>query len=455
MNGDSIRRELLGRRTDWLRRPQLAVDPRTTAGPILVAASAILSWVPFASMTRPGDDPLGLFVGALAIVLMAWSFVLAVRLHVIETLFGGLDRVYAWHRWIGVLSIAAMWTHIRQGNQVQGTLGATAAVAEVGTSLAGFAEVTLYILIVFSAVRWVPYRWWRLTHKLIGVPYIFACFHFITAEKPYSNFSPWGLWFGLIMVAGAVAWVARVVVRDTLRPGAPYIVTAVSRGETVVDVTLAPSGPRQIRRRIGQFAFIKVQSAGMSEPHPFSIASSPDSTELRFVIRARGDWTDIARDRFPVGQTVIVEGAYGRLQLHPRDARPTIWFAGGLGITPFLSAISAGTNRRNSAAPHLFYSTSTRSDAMALNELEAADRTGRIHLHLTISSEAGRLTRQSVETVLGAEGIRGAHVVVCGPHDYAVAARGWSRSLGAHTIAHESFEIRSGVAPDVSRRVKR
>jgi predicted ferric reductase len=440
----------LGRRRDWIRRPILRLTPHGLAGPAIVIASVAVSWIPFAGMpVSSQSDPLGLYVGAASIVLMAWSFVLSVRLGFIESLFGGLDRAYTWHRWIGIVSIAAMWFHIQQKNEVLGIPGASAALAEVGTSFAGFAEIVFYVLIAMSILRWVPYRWWRLSHKLLGIPFLFACFHFITAEKPYGNISPWGAWFAVIMSAGAVAWVARVLIRDAVRRGIPHTITSIDVTDNVTDVTLRPVGPRRLRRRVGQFAFLKVQQPGLSEPHPFSIASPPSADILRFVMKSRGDWTTDVRTNLTVGATVFVEGPYGRLKLFPRGDRPVVWLAGGLGITPFLSALTEQPHG-HTQVPHLFYSVSTMADAMAVDDLRAASEAGQVVLHLHESAEGNRLSAERLEAVFGADGLRQAHVVVCGPDEYAVAAQSWVSALGGGTAERESFDIRSGLGPDLS-----
>lgn len=445
----STARSMAGRRQDWLRRPPVRPTWRGALGPLVVAATVAVSWLPFASMTAAGDDPLGLYLGAVSIILMAWSFVLSVRLSAIEWLFGGLDRGYTWHRWIGTLSIVAMWLHIQQRNQVRGIAGADPVLAETGNSLAGLAETVFYVLIAMSIIRWVPYRWWRLTHKLLGIPYLFACFHFITAEKPYANVSAWGLWFAVIMLAGTVGWVWRVVLRDVVKPGVRYVVSSLDRSNGTTSLSLRPAGRRGIRHRMGQFAFVKPQVAGLSEPHPFSIASPPGAEGLRFVIRSRGDWTTDALPALSTGDTVLVEGPYGRLRLFPRGDRPTVWFAGGLGITPFLSGLAAA-RESGATIPHLFYSVRSREDAMGLSELVAAEAAGYLRLHLQASAVEGRLTREIVERTLGRDGLRDAHVVICGPDAFAGLAHGWASSLGARKVERESFDIRAGLGPDLS-----
>ena len=450
MTAGSIFRALAGRRSDWVTKPVVDLSPRGILGPLLIAATVAVSWIPFAGMPVDSrSDPLGLYLGMVSLLLMAWSFVLALRLGYVESLFGGLDRGYAWHRWIGVIAIVLMWLHIQQPNNLQGIFGASEVIAELGTNFGGFAESVFYILIALSILRWMPYRWWRLTHKLLGIPYLFAAFHVFTAEKPFANLSPWGVWFTAIMILGAIAWIARVVVRDVLRPGIPYTVSEVGRFPTVTEVTLRPASGKKLQRRLGQFAFVKVQVPGLAEPHAFSIASAPGEDHLRFLIRVRGDWTEEASSAISPGQLVIVEGPYGRLRLFPRTKRTTVWFAGGLGITPFLSAIA---ERRDSGnpAPKLFYSVSNTESAMALSELRSAHDLGLIELHVHVSADGNRLTREKLEAVFGPGGLAGAHIVLCGPGEYAADVKKWTSRLGARHIEHESFDIRSGIGPDMS-----
>ena len=81
-------RRLLGRPADWhLRRPSWPLSsqpghPRLSwMGPIAVVVSTLVGWFAFAgAQGDEGNVAFGLFIGAASIVLMAWSFVLAIRL---------------------------------------------------------------------------------------------------------------------------------------------------------------------------------------------------------------------------------------------------------------------------------------------------------------------------------------------------------------------------------------
>ena len=450
-------RSLAGTRADWrLVRPTRPHPPRLGVhwvGPVLVLATVFCSWPAFAGTSgKRGDVSFGLYIGSVSIVAMAWTFVLAVRIRPFERWFGGLDRVYRVHRWLGALAVVAMFLHTQTiDDPAGGIAGAGRDVADAAEELAELAELMLYALVGISLVRLVPTRYWRWTHKFLGVPYAFACFHFFTAEKSFAMSSPWGWWFTGWMAVGGVAWLVRVVGRDIIRPGLRYRVAAIDHRQAALEVTLEPLGAA-LRYRAGQFAFVKVRERGLAEPHPFTIASAPHEPSLRFFVRDLGDWTQRVGEGLQVGMQVRVEGPYGRFEPDAPDRR-CVWVAGGVGITPFLAA-AADEHHVRSTPPHLVYSVRSRDDAVALDQLEAAHRAGRIVLHLHETGAVGRLDADRLVDLVGQEYWHDAHVAVCGPAALVTMVRATARAAGAARIECEEFDIRSGIGPDRSREVE-
>ncbi|MGA8046883.1 MAG: ferric reductase-like transmembrane domain-containing protein [Dermatophilaceae bacterium] len=424
-----------------------------SVGPLLVLASVVVWWVPYTATDR--TVALGLFTGSVAVTLMAWSFVLAVRWRWLEPLFGGLDRMYAVHRWAGVLAIAAMFLHVRLEPEVDGGFdGLLATFMESATDAAGIAETAFYVLVAVSLVRWVPFRWWRLSHKLMGIPFAIAAFHTVTVDKPFPADSVWSLALVAIGVIGVAAWVWRIVGRDGIRPGVPYRIVSAITHERTLELELAPIG-RPLRHRAGCFAFVKIQLPGLREPHAFTIASAPDEEHLRFFVRNLGDWTAAIRQRDLVGAEVRVEGPYGHFEPLPddRSGRRVVWVAGGVGITPFLSAVSilpadAPAERR----PLLVYSVRREHDATAIELLRRARAEARIHLEVVASADGHRLDAELFESLVGGD-LTGAHVAACGPKGLVAMVERTARRLGARAVESEDFDIRSGLGPDLSRQV--
>lgn len=427
-----------------------------TLGPLALLASLAVSWPAFAGATGDGGNvAFGLYIGAVSIILMAWSFLLAVRIPFLEPFFGGLDRMYQVHRWAGTFAAITMFLHTSIEPEIDGGIrGASESLADTAEELAGTGEVMIYGLIALSLLRWFPYRWWRLTHKLFGIPFAFACFHFFTAEKTYANDSAWGIWFGAIMVIGLVTYVWRVFKRDMVTPGLRYKVTESTVRGSTLEIAMEPTR-KALDYRAGQFAVLKVQEPGLREPHVFTIASSPSDGELRFFIRDLGDWTGemLARGEDLLGSTVIVEGPYGRFEPLGHNATRTVWVAGGVGITPFLSAmIDLDPMEDPVHRPTLFYAVRSADDAMAIEVLRRAEYELRLNLVICSSADGRRFTPELMEQVVGSD-LRGAQVAVCGPAGLVATVDRTARRLGASDVEHEDFDIRQGFGPDLSRDV--
>jgi len=447
-----VLKSFLGRRSDWtLHRPAARVPKPHLGwvGPIIIVVSVIVSWPAFAGAEgEDGNVSLGLYVGAVSILLMAWSFVLAVRFRPLEPIFGGLDAMYRVHRWVGSLAVVFMFWHVRAEPEIEnGIRGARESLADQATDLAGFGEQLLYVLVAVSLVRIVPYRYWRWSHKLLGIPYLFASYHFFTSEKPYANGSGWGWWFGAFMIVGAVAYLYRVVGKDMIAPGLRHRVASISHTGTVTTLELEPVGVK-LKYEPGQFAFIKIDYPGLREPHAFTFASSPGSRNLRFVIRELGDWTKAIKEQDLKGVGVAVEGPYSLFAPSGDENQPVVWIAGGVGITPFLSAIEQA--EVSSAPPLVFYAVRSTVNNPMLDELHEAQDAGKIRLRTYSSADGQRLTPAELKDAVGPNGLAGTHVAICGPTGLVRSMATTAAKLGAQTIERADFDLRGGVGPERS-----
>ena len=447
---------LLGTPADWrLTKPQLPQSPRvnyTWIGPGMALFTIFVGWFAFTKTIGDDNAAFALFIGAVSIMMMTWSNLLSTRILPLEQIFGGVDRMYVWHRWLGALSVGAMWLHLEMVDDVKGIRGASKNVADAAEDLAETGSTLLYILVGISLLRWLPTRFWRLTHKLLVLPYAFACWHFYTSTKPYANDSLWGAWFTGFMLLGLAAWVYRVLWRDMIRKGKLHRVSHIEIIGTVITIELEPVG-QPMKYQLGQFAFLKAKVPGLREPHPFTIASSPNEQCLRFVIRDLGDWTHRLMTSLAINDRVVLEGPYGHLAPIPNHhVDQVVWIAGGVGITPFLgSSISRPTE--DGPTPHLFYCVPSRQNAPAIELLEIADREGRIILHVHASDEKNRIQPDHVINAIGAGNLQNAHIVMCGPDSLVRSMKSGLRRHGARHMHVEGFDIRSGFGPDLSRHI--
>jgi ferredoxin-NADP reductase len=103
----------------------------------------------------------------------------------------------------------------------------------------------------------------------------------------------------------------------------------------------------------------------------FSIASSPaDAPRLLFATRLTGSAFKRTLLEAAAGFEIDVDGPFGSFVLHKNIARPAVFFAGGIGITPFRSIIKDATERRLPHRMTLFYSNRTAEASAFLSDLE-------------------------------------------------------------------------------------
>jgi ferredoxin-NADP reductase len=107
-----------------------------------------------------------------------------------------------------------------------------------------------------------------------------------------------------------------------------------------------------------------------------SIAAAPEDEYLLFATRIR----DTAFKRFlrsaAAGTEVKMEGPMGSFTLHNNSAKPAVFLAGGIGITPFSSIIRHAAHAKLPHKLYLFYSNRRPEDAAfmnILNEMAKAD----------------------------------------------------------------------------------
>ena len=413
-------------------------------GVILVvgAAAVPLFWFVPLMGKHDGLAVLSQYLAAAGLITMGLSQMLATRWRWLETVFGGLDRIYVLHKWMGISALGAVLLHDTVDADIRSLERETLLVGAAET----FGEFALYgflVLAIVSIATFVPYQFWRLTHKFMGAVFALGTLHFVFMPKPFDLGDPLGLYVLGFCGLGLVCYGWTLVPDGRLRVRRRYQVTAVEDAGDAVAISLAPVG-RGIRHRAGQFAFVRFDVPGLDETHPFTISRAPDKTRgLRFTVKALGDFTVNLKGALKVGATARVSPAYGHFQR--RDKGPEIWLAAGIGVTPFVAWAEALA--ADGGPVHLFYCVRNRARAAHLVELEAlaAAKPG-LHLHVVESGTRGRLTAAEIAAAVG-EPLGKIRVAFCGPKAMREGLRQDLQALGlpAGRFVYEEFEIRSGV----------
>ena len=374
-----------------------------------------------------------------ALIAMAISQTIATRLAPVEWIFGGFDRAYVLHKWLGIGALVAILLHDTIDADMTG-LGRETLLTEVVETAGEIALYGFLILVVITVATFVPYHLWRWTHRLIGIFFVLGAFHFLFILKPFSVSDPLGLYVASFCVLGITALAWRLL-PDRMHPSRRYEVAGLEKTGGALAITMMPTC-RALRYRPGQFAFAGFEG---SEPHPFTISKAPgDDGSIRMTVAGLGDFTSRLSGSLAVGTGVRIEGLFGRFK-RPRSRKPELWIAGGIGITPFVAWAQAMNDRDNPVT--LVYCVRNEQSAAHLQELVAlADELPNLTLKLHLSDALGRATADTIleTTKLDSSNLS---LTFCGPEPMRKAlSKGFAaRGVPVRRIRYEEFEIRSGI----------
>ncbi|MEP1206215.1 MAG: ferric reductase-like transmembrane domain-containing protein [Rhizobiaceae bacterium] len=414
-------------------------------GLLIVAALLAAPLIEFAPLTAQ-HDPSAVFsqyIGCVALIAMAIGQVLATRLPFVEPLFGGLDRVYVLHKWLGIGALAAVLIHDTVDAEIDG-LAPETWLTDLAETLG---EISLYgfvILVLITIVTFIPYHLWRWSHKLMGTFFALSVFHFAFMSKPFANTDMTGSYMLAICAAGLVAYVYTLLPSLGRRTAIPYEVEKVEQSGGAITVGLKPMG-KAIKQHAGQFAFVSFDLPQLNETHPFTISSAPrEDQTLQFTIKPLGDYTARLEGRLKQGTKATLSPAYGHFRLRS-GAKAQIWVAAGIGITPFKAWLEDVTPEHGKI--DLFFCFKGHQNAPHLAHLEAlAAQLDNVTLHKIDSRTEPRLTAATIDQATDGD-LKKAQVYFCGPAGMRESLRRDLQSKGVanRRFHYEEFEIRSGI----------
>ena len=119
----------------------------------------------------------------------------------------------------------------------------------------------------------------------------------------------------------------------------------------------------------------------------FSLTSAPYEAELSIATRMRDTAFKRILKNAQAGTELTWDGPYGSFTLHKNGAKPAIFLAGGIGITPFMSIIKTAMHDNLPHELYLFHSNNTPEDAPFLNVLgDFSKKHSKLHYVPTMTS---------------------------------------------------------------------
>ncbi|MEI7961298.1 MAG: ferric reductase-like transmembrane domain-containing protein [archaeon] len=348
---------------------------------------------------------LGQIAGLTGFVLFSLTFVMTTKLRVVEKAFGGLDKVYLNHHIMGAAAFILLLFHpfLLVLNLIPGNLKSAAIYLLPGSSwpinFGIIALVALGLLIILTLYISMKYQNWKISHKFMGLVYFVALLHIFLIVTDISRYPLLQGYIILMSIVGGVSYLYASWLKNWITRPYKYKINSIKINGRLTLLELSPQN-KKMEFKPMQFAFLKtINPAVSAEPHPFTIASSPLSENLRFAIKELGDYTGTL-GKLKKGDEVEIDGPYGEFnRFEIGEGRKQVWIAGGIGVTPFLGMLDH--IKLVGAKPvdtRLYYCANSESDAVFLGELNSNARgINEIKIIPWYSSTMGRVSAKGLE----------------------------------------------------------
>jgi predicted ferric reductase len=419
---------------------------RVKYGVLSVVALVTLLWIQAEPSLLTSDNffqwrsGLIQYSGILSLILMSTAMVLALRLPIIETWTQGLDKGYRIHKWLGIAAVLLGVFHWLAYHLPKWLISLEVMLKPVrfngsgpNANLTGWAQwlkqlkpmalesgewgfyllLALLVLSLWSAVKYKPFR---LTHRLMAVVYLLVAFHsFALLKRAYWGEPIYWLTTSFLAVGSLAALysLAGLVGRRARYSASVKTLHYCALSQTL-DLTLEAEA-KWPSHQAGQFAYLCF--AG-EEPHPFTIASASNGSQLRFLIKELGDFTTGLHQRLNQGDVLQIEGPYGKFAF--TADRPQIWIGAGVGIAPFMAGLEWFASQQSHPQTHLFFCCQQAEPSLC-DELKQKAQQAGVSLTIIDASNGLLLSAQSIAQQCG--DLRQFEFYFCGPAPFSSALK--------------------------------
>lgn len=186
-----------------------------------------------------------------------------------------------------------------------------------------------------------------------------------------------------------------------------------------------------------EFQFIPGQGTEISintpqwknELRPFTFTSRPEWDYLEFMIKIYKNNKGVTNElgATNAGAELIIHDVFGVIQY----IKPGVFFAGGAGITPFISIFRDLFNRKEIKGNRLIYSNKTVSDIILFDELAKMLKTNFVNIITRENNIGFREKRIDRNFLIDAISDFNQNFYVCGPADFVNSIVANLKDLGA------------------------
>lgn len=363
----------------------------------------------------------GEIFGLVGMTMFALTFILSMRLKKVEELFNGLDKVYIVHGILGGLALFFILLHpiflVLKFIPSNFYLAAKYLLPSSAWSI-NFGIIALLgilFLIVLTLFVRMKYEKWKLSHKFLGLVFIFAVAHiffvrmFFVTDGIFPGYYAYAFIVSLIGLSGFfyTLFIKRIILKQY-----KYQISSIKKLKNVFEISMTPKSVSMPYNK-GQFAFFSFENTNLPlESHPFSLASKSNNKKLKIFVKKLGDFTS-SLDSLKLGDNVFIEGPYGEFS-YTKINTDQVWVAGGIGVTPFIGMALDLQNQKSNNKTYLFYTAKEDLEFIGRETFnKIASENKNFKVFFWNSQEKGYLDLNHIKEFVG--NLKNKEYFLCGP----------------------------------------
>lgn len=357
----------------------------------------------------------------IGLILMSLSLLLTTKWRWIENVLEGIGNAYVFHHLIGSIAFIMLIDHpllLVIKNLPEFKISILYLIPGNDWSY-NFGIFGIYLLIfsfIFMVFIKLPYHLWKLTHKFLGLAFLFGGLHTTLIQSTLSNYLPLRLYMLFFVTIGIISAIYTIFLYDKFGPKLKFNVKQIKRKLDVVHIYLEPNH-LNLSFSSGQFVYASFKNNSLGrEKHPFSISSAPNDPFLRLSAKILGDYT-LKLPNLKISDEAEIFGPYGKFgEKFKQSQKNFIFIAGGIGITPFVGMIRDAINLGRKNKIVLFYCVKNPEEAIFYDELtEITKNSENIKILIWCSTQRKRLNYQQISKEI--PNLFESIIQICGPEN--------------------------------------
>jgi sulfoxide reductase heme-binding subunit YedZ len=324
-------------------------------------------------------------------------------------------------------------------------------VAKRSFITAGFTGLLLMLpLAITSTSGWVRRlgaKRWQLLHRLVYVTAIAGVVHYYWLVKSDIRLPAF---YGSIVALLLVSRFFRSATSRAQDTMSLRLTRLTKQTADTVTLSFARSDKRPVRAKPGQFLTFDWVVHGKKLPRSYSISSSPLQTEcVEITVKQQGIVSSFLNHDAKEGLKVEAHGPFGQFYFDESRDRSIVLFAGGSGITPFISMLRYIEQTSANTDILLFYAVRSEHDVIFKEDLARLQKRLPRFRSVVIASRPGEewrgarghVNRPFIEQELSE--IDSRTFFLCGPAAFMATVKDILMSLGVRPeqIRQERFTI--------------